>query len=178
MSFIIGTTAFFFFLTTSLVAQKVKRLPAMQETRVQSLGREDYLEKEMATPLQYSCLENFMDRGALYATVHGVTKSGTRLSDFTHSLTSVFTCGTGASLVPQTVKNLPAMWQTRVWSLGQEDSLEKGLATHSRVLALRISWTEEPGGLESMSLQRVRHDWVDWVTNTFTFPKLPSHLYP
>ena len=42
--------------------------------------------------------------------------------------------------------------------LGQEDSLEKGLATHSRVLALRISWTEEPGGLESMSLQRVRHD--------------------
>ena len=56
------------------------------------------------------------------------------------------------------VKNLPAMWETQVQSLGQEDSLEKGLATHSRVLALRISWTEEPGGLESMSLQRVRHD--------------------
>ena len=44
----------------------------------------------MATPLQYSCLENFMDRGALYATVHGVTKSGTRLSDFTHSLAHLF----------------------------------------------------------------------------------------
>ena len=68
----------------------VKRLPTMREIRVQSLSREDPLEKEMATPLQYSCLENFMDRGALYATVHGVTKSGTRLSDFTHSLAHLF----------------------------------------------------------------------------------------
>ena len=65
----------------SLVAQTVKRLHTMPGIRVQSLSREDPLEKEMATPLQYSCLENFMDRGALYATVHGVTKSGTRLSD-------------------------------------------------------------------------------------------------
>ena len=59
------------------MAQMVKNLPAMQETRVQSLGREDPLEKGMATPLQYSCLENPMDRGA---TVHGVAKSWTRLS--------------------------------------------------------------------------------------------------
>ena len=47
----------------------------------------------------------------------------------------------------QTVKNLPAMWETQVQSLGQEDLLEKGMATHSSILAWRIPWTEEPGGL-------------------------------
>ena len=56
------------------------------------------------------------------------------------------------------VKNLPAMQDTQVQSLGREDALEKGLATHSRILAWRIPWTEEPGGLQSMGLQRVRHD--------------------
>ena len=62
------------------------------------------------------------------------------------------------SLVAQMVKNLPAMWETRVQSLGWEDPLEKGMATHSSILALRISWTEESGGLQSMASQRVRHD--------------------
>ena len=56
------------------------------------------------------------------------------------------------------VKNLPAMRETWVGSLGQEDSLEEGLATHSSILAWRIPWTEEPGGLQFMELQRVRHD--------------------
>ena len=56
------------------------------------------------------------------------------------------------------LKNLPAMWETRVQSLGQEDSLEKEMATHSSSLAWRIPWTEEPGKLQSMGLQRVRHD--------------------
>ena len=60
-------------------------------------------------------------------------------------------------LVIQTVKNLPAMWETWVLSLGQEDPLEKGMATHYSILAWRIPWTEEPGGLQSMGLQRVRH---------------------
>ena len=60
-----------------LVAQMVKNLPAPQETRVQSLGWEDSLEKEMANPLQCSCLENLMDRGAWWVTVHGVAKSWT-----------------------------------------------------------------------------------------------------
>ena len=64
----------------SLVAQRLKRLPAMQETWVRSLGREDPLEKEMVNPLQYSCLENPMEGGAWWATVHGVAKSWTRLS--------------------------------------------------------------------------------------------------
>ena len=64
----------------SLVAQTVKNLPAVQEAWVRSLGGEDPLEQGMATPLQYSCLENPMDRGAWQAAVHGVTKSQMRLS--------------------------------------------------------------------------------------------------
>ena len=58
-----------------------------------------------------------------------------------------------ASLVAQTVKNLPAMQETWVWSLGQEDPLEEEMATCSSILAWRIPWTEEPGGLQSMGLQ-------------------------
>ena len=58
----------------------------------------------------------------------------------------------------QMVKNLPAMQETQVRSLGQEDLLEKGMATRSSIIAWRIPWTEEPGGLQSMRLQRVRHD--------------------
>ena len=78
------------------------------------------------TQLQYSCLENPMDAGAWCAAVHGVTKSQTRLSDFTFTF------------------NFHA--------------LEKEMATHSSVLAWRIPGTEEPGGLPSMGLHRVRHD--------------------
>ena len=57
-------------------------------------------------------------------------------------------------MVPQMVKNLPAMVQT----LGQEDFLEKEMATHSSIFAWKIPWTEEPGGLQSMGSQRVRHN--------------------
>ena len=64
----------------------------------------------------------------------------------------------GASLVAQTVKNLSAMWETQVPSLGQEDPLEKRMAAHSSVLAWRIPWTEEPGGLQPIGLQRVVQD--------------------
>ena len=63
-----------------------------------------------------------------------------------------------ASLVAQLVKNLPAMQETLVRSLGQEDPLEMEMATHSSILAWRIPWTEEPGGLQPRGLQRVRHD--------------------
>ena len=59
----------------------------------------------------------------------------------------------GASLVAQTVKNLPAIQETWVQSLGQEDPLEKGMTTDSSILAWEISWTEEPGRLQSMGLQ-------------------------
>ena len=65
---------------------------------------------------------------------------------------------TWASLVVQMVKNLPAVLETQVRSLGQEDPVEKGMATHSSILAWRIPWTEEPGGLQPMGWQRVRHD--------------------
>ena len=71
-----------------------------------------------------------------------------------------------SSLVAQRVKNLPAMQETRVQSLGWEGLLEKEMATHCSLLAWRIPWTEEPGGLWSMGPQRVRHD---WETNTFAF---------
>ena len=58
----------------------------------------------------------------------------------------------------QTIKKLPALWETRVRSLGWEDPLEKGMAIHSSILAWKIPWTEEPCGLQSMGLQRVGHD--------------------
>ena len=60
-----------------------------------------------------------------------------------------------ASLVAQMVKNPPAMQETRVRTQGQEDPLEKGMTTHSSILAWRIQWTEEPGGLQSTESQRV-----------------------
>ena len=72
----------------------------------------------------------------------------------------------GASLVAQPIQNPPAIQEPRVRSLGLEDPLEKGTATHSRILAWRIPWTEGPGGLQSMRSQRVGHD---WATNTFPF---------
>ena len=81
------------------------------------------------TPLQYSCLENPMDRGAWWAAVHGVAKSRTWLSNFTFTF--------------------------------HFHALEKEMATHSTVLAWRIPGTEEPGGLLSMGLHRVGHDWSD-----------------
>ena len=65
-----------------------------------------------------------------------------------------------AFLVAQTVKNLPVMQETWVRLLGQKDPLENGMATNSSILAWRIPWTEEPGGLQSMGSHRVGHDWT------------------
>ena len=70
------------------------------------------------------------------------------------------------SLVAQTVKRLSIIWDTWVWSLGWEDPLEKEMAIHSRAIAWKIPWTEEPGRLQSMGSQRVGHD---WATPLFTF---------
>ena len=66
------------------------------------------------------------------------------------------------------VKNLPAMQEIWVRSLGQEDSLKKGMATHSSILTWRIPWTGEPGRLQSTGLQRVRHDWAILTSSHFT----------
>ena len=67
-------------------------------------------------------------------------------------------CGSWASLVAQRLKRLPLMRETRVRSLGWEDPLEKEMAIHSSTIAWKIPWTEEPGRLQSMELQRVGHD--------------------
>ena len=101
-------------------------------------------------------------------------------------------CGSGAPgafLVPQMAKNLPTMWETWVLSLGWEDPLEEGMATHSSILAWRIPWTEEPGRLQSIGSHRVRHNWSDlacwtilsfkpgcafWGSGYFCFLNIPS----
>ena len=84
--------------------------------------------------------------------------SGCNITFF--SFISTFLCIIGASLVAQRLKRLPAMQETWVQSLGQEDPLEKEMATHSSILAWRIPWMEEPGGLQSTGSQRVGHDWA------------------
>ena len=81
-----------------------------------------------------------------------------------HSLNIIST-----SLVAQTVKHLPIIWEPQVRSLGWEDPLEKEMATHSHTLAWKIPWTEEPGGLQSMGPQRVRHDSATSLSLSFTF---------
>ena len=122
----------------------VKRLPAMWDTWVLSLGWEDLLEKEMATHSSILAwrIQQTEEHGRLQSMG---SQSRTRLSDFTYLLTRM-------------VKHLPAMWETRVLSLGWEDLLEKEMATHSSTLAWRIPWMEEPGRLQSMGSQRVGHN--------------------
>ena len=134
-----------------------------------------------------------MDGGAWWAAVHGVTKSWTWLSDFTfpfhfHALEKEMATHSNvlAWRIPGTGEpgGLPSMgshrvghdWsdsaaaaaaaiqETQTWSLGREDPLEKGVATHSSILAWRSPWTEEPGGLQSIGWKRVGHNW-----GTFTF---------
>ena len=104
------------------MAQTVKDLPAVQETLVQSLGWENPLEKGVAT------------HSSILAWRIPCTEEPESY-DWT-------------SLVAQMVKNLPAMGETWVRSLGWEDLLEKGKATHSSILVWRIVWTEEPGRLQ------------------------------
>ena len=78
-----------------------------------------------------------------------------------------------ASLVAQRLKCLPPMQETWVRSLGQEDTLEKEMVTHSSILAWEIPWTKKPGRLQSMGSQRVGHDWATWLSRYFLF----SYLY-
>ena len=88
-----------------------------------------------------------------------------------------------ASLVAQMVENLPSVQETRVQSLGQDDALKKGMATHFSILAWEIPWTEKPGGLQSVGSQRVTHKWVHTHTTlvcvyvTFVCTHTHTHTY-
>ena len=125
--------------------------------------------------------ELVMDREAWRAAIHGVAKSWTRLNDWTETPLSV-TCQLDNffphrlgfikylvifflhSLITETcvtmLLKVYSRQETRVWPMGQEDSVEKGIATHFSIIPWRIPWTEEPGELQSMGSQRVRHDWA------------------
>ena len=81
-----------------------------------------------------------------------------KINTIYNSVKNIKYIGIRASLVAWTVKRLPTMRETRVRSLGQEDPLEKEMATHSSIHAWKIPWTEEPGGLQSMGSQRVGHN--------------------
>ena len=87
----------------------------------------------------------------------------------------VYSASWRPSPVAQTVKSLPAVQQTEVRSLGQEDPLEESMATHSSILAWRLPWTEEPGGLQSMGVEKTQHDLSD---GHFPFGELHSPLLP
>ena len=76
----------------------------------------------------------------------------------------------------QQVNNPPATQEIQVQSLGREDPLEEGMATHSSILAGKISGTEEPGGLQTMGSQRVGHDWNDWAQHKGSTPNSTPFL--
>ena len=98
------------------------------------------------------------------------------MSHFFTSGCQITGASVSASLVAQRLKHLPAMWETQVRSLGQEDPLEKEIATHSSILAWRITWTEEADGLQSMGSQRVRHDWVTSLSLSVSASFLPMNI--
>ena len=97
--------------------------------------------------------------------VHICVQISPSYNDISHIGLGVHPTTVWASLVAQIVKNLPAMQETQVWSLSWEDLLEKEMATHYSIVAWRITWTEKPGNVQSIGLQRVGYD---WVTNTTT----------
>ena len=147
----------------------------MWETQVQSLGWEDPPGEEKGYPLQYSGLENSMN---CIVSHDWATFTSLQLGDFVSEERTIFISleylfiyfafilltiylfiyfwlcwvfvTTWAFLVAQILKHLPAKQETRVWSLGWEDPVEKEMAIHSSILAWKNPWTEEPGGLQSM----------------------------
>ena len=158
----------------------------MQETRAWSLGQEDPLEKEMSTHSRTLAwkIPWTEEPGRLqsmgpqrvrhdWATELNWTE-GIITHTHIHTCIWMYTCEWvcmcihlcacmytyWASLVAQRLKRLPPTRETWVRSLGQEDPLEKEMATHSSTLTWRILWTEEPGGLQSTGSQRVGHNWV------------------
>ena len=137
----------------SLVAQTVKYLPGMQETWIRSLGREDPWRRKWQPTSVLLPGKSHRQRSLV-----PYSPQGCKESDTTERLnrTELWCCM--GSLVAQRVKRLPAMRESQVRPLGWEDPLEKEMATHFSTLAWKIPWTEEPGRLQSMGLQRVGHD--------------------
>ena len=121
----------------------------MQEIPVRFLGREDPPGEGKGCPLQYSGLENSMD----YTVAESESTEWLSLSRVKSKSRILRLCDWEKSLVAQRLKRLPPMQETWVWSLGREDPLEKEMVTHSSILAWRIPWTEEPGGLQSTGSQ-------------------------
>ena len=145
----------------------IKNLPAKQETLVGSLGREDSLEKEMATLSSVLAWEIPWTEEPGRLTAHGWQRVRNDLATkpplhiYIYICIHMYTYGIynlWDSLVAQMVKSLPVMQETRVRSLGWEYPLEKQKATHSNILAWKIPWMEETGRLQSTGLQKVRHD--------------------
>ena len=152
----------YFYLTASLVSwaslvvQMVKNLPTMWETHVQSLGKKDPLEKGMATHSSIlACRIPWTEEPG------GLQPMRWQRVRHDWSDLAVYKLGFPSGSVAKNLTSIQELQKTRVWSLGQEDPLEEGIATHSSILAWRIPWTEEPGGLQPMGSQRVGHDWSD-----------------
>ena len=150
------------------MAHMVKKLPAVWETWVWSLGWEDPLEEGLAAH------SNILAWRISWMEEPGRLQSmaSQRVGhDWPQKQQHTYMWG---FLAAQMVKSLPAMQETWVWSLGQVDPLEKGMATFSSILTWRIPWTEEPGGLQSMGSQRV---WHNWMTNTHTHTHIHTHTH-
>ena len=122
------------------MAQRLKRLPAIWETWVPSLGSGRSPGEGNGNPLQYPCLENSMDRGAWWATVAGSQRVG---HDWATSLTHYLMSFPGGASSKEPACQF-RRYKRQVLSLGWEP-LKKGTATHSNILVWRIPWTEEPG---------------------------------
>ena len=144
-----------------LGASVVKNHPAKQETQVWSLSWEDPPGEGNCNPLQYSCLENHIDRGAWWATVHGVIRVGHDLVTKPAPPNNKLKGGLKwrHSLIKQ--KQLPSKsgWKP-LNSPCYLGGSEKAMAPHSSTLAWEIPWMEEPGGLQSLGSLRVGHDWA------------------
>ena len=101
--------------------------------------------------------------------LHALIKIPSLAHDFCHKLSGILLTMYLASLVAQMIKNLPAVQKTSVQSLGWEDPLERGKATHSSILAWRIPWTEEPGGHSPWDHKELGHDWGTKPTTSWIF---------
>ena len=106
-------------------------------------------------------------------TISRVPHQGSSVVPDGNGLNNALLMSTKGFLGGSVVKNLPTKQETQVWSLGWEDPLKKEMAIHSNILAWRIPWTKEPGRLQYMALQRIRHD---WAPKSFSFMPI-SVLY-